>query len=104
MVGLKDQSGSNDYQKIRDQLIDMQKRLPSYKQKVESLTLERIKQDQEDERQAQKWASMNMGIDQWKKKYLFPFGDITSVASTEASSTYQTSTAKNLRASPFRLN
>jgi len=41
----------------------MQKRLPSYKRKVESLTLERIKQDQEDERQAQKWASMNMGMD-----------------------------------------
>ena len=48
---------------------------------------------------------MNMGMDQWKKKYLYPFGNITSVASTEASSAYMTTPmTKNLRASPFKLN
>lgn len=25
---------------------------------------------------------MNMGIDQWKKKYLFPFGDIKADSSS----------------------
>lgn len=105
MVGLKDDTAGLDFDKIKDQLIDMQKRLPSFKLKVQSLTLERMKQDQEEERQAAKWRSMNMGIEQWKKKYLFPFGDITSVASTEASSAYMTTPAPNKnRASPFRLN
>ena len=48
---------------------------------------------------------MNMGIDQWKQKYLFPFGDIKSAASTEESSAYYTTPGlTNLRASPFKLN
>lgn len=72
MVGLKDDTAGFDFDKIKDQLIDMQKRLPSFKLKVQSLTIERMKQDQEEERQAAKWRSMNMGIEHGRRSTFFP--------------------------------
>ena len=35
-----------------------------------------MKQDIQDEIQETKWNELNTGIDQWKQKYLYPFGKI----------------------------
>ena len=49
-----------------------------------------MKQELADEALEGKWKELNMGIDQWKHKYLYPFGniapiDIKSVETTQAS-------------------
>jgi hypothetical protein len=49
-----------------------------------------MKQDIADEALESKWQELNLGIDQWKHKYLYPFGQILPIESkanlsTEAS-------------------
>lgn len=90
---------NNTFKKIQARIEDMQTRLPGYKSVVTKLTPEYALQLQEEEQQKAKWESMNMGIDQWKKKYLYPFGDINSSANDKDEVKHQTlpSVKSNLR-------
>ena len=38
-----------------------------------------MKQELADEALESKWQELNMGIDQWKHKYLYPFGNIAPI-------------------------
>jgi hypothetical protein len=62
----------------------MAEELPKYKQHISKLTVDNLQQDIIDDRQEQKWKELNMGIDQWKHKYLYPFGQIQPKKQTEA--------------------
>jgi hypothetical protein len=84
------------FDKITNRIKDMQQALPQIKERVATLTSENvIKQIKEDEQKA-KWDSMNMGIDQWKKKYLYPFGDITST-NEQLESSFQINNTPSVR-------
>ena len=61
----------------------MKSELPKYKKRIESLTVENMIQEREDEKLAAKWKELNMGIEQWKHKYLFPFGAILPISDQE---------------------
>ena len=79
-----------DVHKITNQLVNMKEKLPSYKQRFSELTVSKMRQELADEALEGKWKELNMGIDQWKHKYLYPFGniapiDIKSVETTQAS-------------------
>ena len=54
-----------------------------------------MKQELADEALESKWKELNMGIDQWKHKYLYPFGNIAPINPTKTidstQSTYDTS-------------
>lgn len=68
----------------------MDDNLINYKKLFEHLTVSKMRQELADEALERKWKELNMGIDQWKHKYLYPFGQIeplpaVSVASTQAS-------------------
>ena len=39
--------------------------------------------EREEEKIASKWRELNMGIEQWKMKYLFPFGKINPIGQDE---------------------
>ena len=57
----------------------MQRKLPTYKQRFNELTIANMKQELADEALESKWKELNMGIDQWKHKYLYPFGNIEPI-------------------------
>ena len=66
-------------EKIKNQLIGMKEKLPSYKKRFAELTISKMKQELADEALESKWKELNMGIDQWKHKYLYPFGNIAPI-------------------------
>ena len=89
-VGLVDDKSNIDIRQIKRQLVGMDENLVGYKKLFEHLTIARMRQELADEALERKWKELNMGIDQWKHKYLYPFGQIepipaSSVASTQAS-------------------
>ena len=68
----------------------MDANLSGYQKIFEKLTISKMRQELADEALEKKWKELNMGIEQWKHKYLYPFGNIeplpaSSVASTQAS-------------------
>ena len=67
----------------------MQHKLPSYKQRFSELTIAKMRQELADEALESKWKELNMGIDQWKHKYLYPFGNIAPI---EAKNSLETAT------------
>jgi len=52
----------------------MDDNLVHYKQLFDKLTVNKMRQELADEALEAKWKELNMGIDQWKHKYLYPFG------------------------------
>ena len=44
------------------------------KKLFDNLTVNKMRQELADEALERKWKELNMGIDQWKHKYLYPFG------------------------------
>lgn len=68
----------------------MEDKLDDYKLLFENLTVDKMRQELADEALEKKWKELNMGIEQWKHKYLYPFGQIEpiqapSIQSTQAS-------------------
>ena len=68
-----------DVNKIYNRINQMTDKLPSYKQRFSELTIDKMRQEQADEALEGKWKELNMGIDQWKHKYLYPFGNIAPI-------------------------
>lgn len=69
-----------------------------------------MQKDIADDLMERKWKEMNLGIDQWKHKYLFPFGQIqpkessVSTFSTHDSSVYKSQLSQLQRGnSPAKL-
>ena len=69
---------------IKRQLVNMDDNLTKYKKLFDHLTVTKMRQELADEALERKWKELNMGIDQWKHKYLFPFGNIQPIAATES--------------------
>jgi hypothetical protein len=44
---------------------------------IKEIGLENVKENKNAQDLEKKWKELNMGIDQWKKKHLFPFGAIS---------------------------
>lgn len=78
-VGLEDDKTNIDVKKIKKQLITMDENLVNYKQLFEKLTIAKMRQELADEALEKKWKELNMGIEQWKHKYLYPFGQIEPI-------------------------
>jgi hypothetical protein len=85
-----------DLNKIRAQIVKMQKELPQYKKNVSQLTVKRMKQEIADEALESKWNELNLGIDQWKHKYLYPFGQIAPIESSKAGSSTAAGSITNI--------
>ena len=60
----------------------MKNKLPEYRQTFDRLTINKMRQELADEALEAKWKELNMGIDQWKHKYLYPFGNIAPIQSS----------------------
>lgn len=56
----------------------MQKHLPTFKEVMGTKTFDYMQQEIEDDRK-KKLKKGNMGIEVWKRKYLYPFGDIAPI-------------------------
>ena len=65
----------------------MEDKLNDYKQLFENLTVTKMRQELADEALEKKWKELNMGIDQWKHKYLYPFGQIEPIEPSMGQST-----------------
>jgi hypothetical protein len=61
-------------EKIIQQFHKIKEELPKYKETVNKLTINQMKLDIQEEIVEKKWNELNTGIDQWKQKYLYPFG------------------------------
>ena len=59
---------------INRQLLTWDNDLGNYKKRIDKLTISKMRQELADEALERKWKELNMGIDQWKHKYLYPFG------------------------------
>jgi hypothetical protein len=46
-----------------------------------------LRKEIQDNAAASQWAELNTGIDQWKQKYLYPFGAIAPIGDDEKNST-----------------
>lgn len=46
-------------------------------------TFEHMQKEIEDDRIMKKWKELNNGIDQWKGKFLYPFGDIAPISESD---------------------
>mmetsp|Transcript_24783 Transcript_24783/g.33158 ORF Transcript_24783/g.33158 Transcript_24783/m.33158 type:complete len:208 (-) Transcript_24783:1538-2161(-) len=62
----------------------MDDNLLKYKKLFEHLTVSKMRQELADEALERKWKELNMGIDQWKHKYLYPFGNIEPIAASNS--------------------
>ena len=84
----------------------MNEKLPSYKKRLSELTYAKMRQEQADEALEAKWQELNMGIDQWKHKYLYPFGNIAPIQqkTTETSATTQDTSRMRQENSIFSTN
>ena len=65
----------------------MDSNLVNYKKLFENLTIAKMRQELVDEALEKKWKELNMGIDQWKHKYLYPFGNIEPIQPSSEQST-----------------
>ena len=81
-VGLIEDTSNIEVRKITKKLNVMREKLPTYKASFEKLTVDKMRQELADEALEAKWKELNMGIDQWKHKYLYPFGNIAPIQST----------------------
>lgn len=77
-------------EKIIQQFHKIKEELPKYKETVNKLTINQMKLDIQEEIVEKKWNELNTGIDQWKQKYLYPFGQILP-KEPKAQSTHRTS-------------
>jgi hypothetical protein len=60
--------------------MDFQKKLydslPHYKKKAKQFDLMKVKIEMAEEAAEAKRQNLNMSVEEWKNKYLFPYGDI----------------------------
>ena len=60
--------------------VDLSKKLyeqiPSYKKKAKQYELTKVKQDIAEEAAEAKRKDLNLSIEEWKNRYLYPFGNI----------------------------
>ena len=73
-IGLIEEKQNIDVKVITKQLNQMEDKLGDYKMLFENLTVAKMRQELADEALEKKWKELNMGIEQWKHKYLYPFG------------------------------
>lgn len=48
------------------------------------LSLAQLRKEIAETTAANQWAQLNTGLDQWKQKYLYPFGDIAPILDSQA--------------------
>ena len=64
-----------------------------------------MRQELAEEALEAKWRELNMGIDQWKHKYLYPFGNIEPIPAAGPSiDSTQASTIKGMSRSVSTMN
>ena len=78
-IGLIEEKQNIDVKVITKQLNQMEDKLGDYKMLFENLTVAKMRQELADEALEKKWKELNMGIEQWKHKYLYPFGQIEPI-------------------------
>ena len=81
----------------------MEDKLDDYKMLFENLTVDKMRQELADEALEKKWKELNMGIEQWKHKYLYPFGQIEPIQAPSIQST-QASTVRGHDASQLNTS
>lgn len=82
----------------------MEDKLDDYKKLFENLTISKMRQELADEALEKKWKELNMGIEQWKHKYLYPFGQIEPIQVTQSQSTQASTIKGGINASRFETS
>lgn len=62
-VGLLDDKSDIDVRQIKNQLTQMEQRIPTYQQSFKKLTIDNMRKELADEALEKKWKELNMGID-----------------------------------------
>ena len=55
--------------------------IPGHKKKARAYGLDKVKKDIQDQAAESKRKDLNLNVDYWKNKFLFPFGDIAPIKS-----------------------
>lgn len=65
-----------------DSLKKLHDSIPNFKKKAKMYDLNKVKNDIADQALEAKRKDLNMSVEQWKYKYLYPFGNITPIKDT----------------------
>ena len=76
---MEDDNEIIDINEIYKSIKQAQEILPNFRKKARFLSLAQLKKEIADSTAANQWAELNTGLDQWKQKYLYPFGDIAPI-------------------------
>jgi hypothetical protein len=68
---------------LRQSVREMKMNLSKQNDYMKEMTIDRMQKELDEEKLAQKWEQLNMGIEHWKSNYLFPFADIAPISEKE---------------------
>lgn len=83
MVGIAEDNTIVDLDELKKQIWRAESQLKNFKNFAKSKSLAQAKKIIQEDTAAAQWSELNTGIDQWKLKYLYPFGNIAPL--TDAS-------------------
>ena len=76
MVGIAEDNSTINLEELKKQIRRADSQLKNFKNFAKTKSLAHAKKMISEETAAAQWAELNTGIDQWKLKYLYPFGNI----------------------------
>lgn len=80
MVGIADDHSVVNVDDLKKQIWRAESQLKNFKNFAKSKSLQQAKKIIQEDTAALQWSELNTGIDQWKQKYLYPFGNIAPMA------------------------
>ena len=80
MVGIADDNSVVNVDDLKKQIWRAESQLKNFKSFAKSKSLQQAKKIIQEDTAALQWSELNTGIDQWKQKYLYPFGNIAPMA------------------------
>ena len=79
MVGIAEDESEVKIDEIKKQFNMADMKLPGIRTRAQFLNLTQLKKEIQDSTSSSQWPELSTGIDQWKKKYLYPFGNIAPI-------------------------
>ena len=76
MVGIAEDNSIVNLDDLKKQMWKAEKELKNFKNFAKTKSLAQAKKVIQEDTAAAQWSELNTGIDQWKLKYLYPFGNI----------------------------
>ena len=76
MVGIAEDKSTVNLDDLKKHIWKAESQLKNFKNFAKSKSLAHAKKIIQEDTAAAQWSELNTGIDQWKLKYLYPFGNI----------------------------